>query len=445
MNKIFKQSILFGLIAAVLYACGGDLNIESAKLDLRNENYEGVIESANLALQENPNNPDGYYYKGAAYLEMSSLRPLNERPELLRQARENLNRAHELYVEQEKSGNEAESALPLLESFWANTYSEAVADINFEGANDPDSLQRSIDLLYNAIAIAPDSVMNYDAISEVYFLKEDVDNAIKYMDEAIERATEPDQSRYQRMTYFLSLKDDDERSLSILTQARERFPEEIFFIQEIANVHFRRGETEQAIVVLEELIEMDPENAEYRTVYGTQIYQEYINMDAEIREKYDRIFDLSREYSEEARRTNFDEDKLNRLDAEREELQASIAAMEEDRLEIAEIAEEQLMAAYNLDSENPNTTYALGVIHENRGNAIIEQANVEQDNQRAQEMFEEAQKHFRNSVEFYEKTAAIEDQDPELDSAETWLKLFQVYTRLGMVDEAEEAQERAGF
>lgn len=441
MKLNFKITTLAVLLAAILASCASDPNIESAKLNLRNADYQGVIDAANQALVENPENADAFFYIGAAHLEMADEKPVSERREDLEKARENMVRADELYREQEISSNEAESAITLLVARWRDEYSQGIGGIDFEIENPPEVLQTAIHHVYNAKAVMPDSTMNLDALSELYFMMDDVDNAVAYMEKAVDQSTEPDLTRYQRLAFFYQVKEDEQASLDLLERAYELFPEEIFFIQEQANIYFRMGENERAMEVLEQLIERDPENAQYRLVFGSQIYQEYLNMTDEVAELYDRLFDQHSEFREEARQSRPDMNKIERLEREMDEIQEEILRIDALRFEIAERAEEQLLKAHELDPTEPNTTYTLGAINENRGLALLDQMNnlFTQDIDTG-DFQQRARTHFEAALPFYELTAELEPEE-----SDNWLKLFQVYTRLGMADQAEAAAEKAGL
>jgi len=440
MNFSNIKLLIISILAVVILAsCGGDPNIESAKLNLRNNDFDGVIQSARQALQENPENALAYYYIGVAYLGKSEQKPLNQQREDLENARINLDRASQLFAAQGITSNEAQMSRDLLVARWQNFYVDAVDPLDFEGENDPRQIAASIDNLKNAIAVAPDSVLNYDALAEVYFLNEDVENAIATMRIAIEKDPNVEMFRYQRMIYFYAIAEDQDGTLAMLKEARQRFPEEAFFAQEIANIYLRRGDSETAIAVLMELIDLDPDNAEYRLVIGSQIYREYVEMNREVNELYDKIFELNGEFREEARKARPNTRRIQEIEREIEAITAQIVQKNERQFEIAARAEEHLMISFELDPDNPNTTYILGAIHENRGLALLDQRNLIDDINRANELENEARAHIVKALPFFERTAELED-DPE-----NWMKLFQVYTRLGMTDEAADAMQRAGL
>ncbi|AXJ00163.1 hypothetical protein CYPRO_0886 [Cyclonatronum proteinivorum] len=441
MKVSVKLAVIAALLGSIMLACASDPNIESAKLNLRNADFQGVIASAEAALEENPENADAFYYKGAAWLEIAEEQPVDQRRDALQNARTNMLRADELFTEQEISSNESQTAIPLLVNRWRDEYSQGISGIDFEGENPPEVLQLAIQHVYNAHTVMPDSTMNLDALSELYFMSNDVDNAAKYMREAIDQAAEPDLSRYQRLTYFFMLQENNEGTLEILEVAAEVFPDEIFFVQEQANIFFRMGETEQAMAVLEDLIARDESNAQYRLVFGSQIYQEYLNLTQDVAAMYDELFDLNQEFRELARQSNPSAAAVRDVESRIDAVQDQIRAMDERRFAIADRAEEQLMIAFELEPNEPNTTYTLGAINENRGLALVDQINnLFDDDMDFSEMEQQAMDFFRASLPFYEKTAELEPEETD-----NWMKLFQLYTRLGMQEEAERAAERAGF
>ena len=69
------------LIAIVLFVggmltmgagCSSDPNVEGAKLDLRNKDYDRAIVNLDKAIETNPGNHEAYFLKGQVYQEMSA-------------------------------------------------------------------------------------------------------------------------------------------------------------------------------------------------------------------------------------------------------------------------------------------------------------------------------------------------------------------------------------
>lgn len=445
MNLYAKLLVLSALLAGLLAGCASDPNIESAKLNLRNADYEGVIEAAQRALEENPENPDAYYYIGAAYLDRASDKPVPERVSDLENAYENMMRADELYRAQEVSSNESESAVQLLKTRWQTEFNDGIRAISPPEGVEPadhepedDEIDLAIDHVENSYAVMPDSTVSLATISDLYYMKGDVANAAEYGQRAIDETDEPDLTQYQRQAGYLQQLDQQDELMVFLEQSREIFPEEIFFIESQVDLLRNMGEEEQAMEILAELIEINPENPQYRLVYGNGIYNEFLARSEEANEMYDEYYEVRSTFSDAVRAGN--EARIEETDARMQELTEQIEAHNRESLEVADEAAAQFQAAYEIAPDNPDITYTLGEINENRGLVLANQANslYFENNDRTDALQERARDFFSEALPYYEQTADIEQDNPQI-----WLKLYGVYTRLGMTDKAEEAQAKA--
>jgi tetratricopeptide (TPR) repeat protein len=435
----FKTVFLSALAIILFASCAADPNIESAKLGLHNADFESVISAAEKALEENPNNPDAYYYIAMGNLGLSENVALADQRPFLETARKNFLRATELYREQEIDSDESKLSVEMIRVKWQDYYTAAVEPLSFDEENPPEVLEASIQNLKNAATIAPDSVLTYDALSTIYFMKGDMEASVNALIKANEIDKEPDLERYQRLVVFYNDLGEYDSAFDILHEGRDLFPTEIFFVQEIANYHLRLGDTDRAVEVLEELIEIDPNNAEYRLVIGTQIYQAYLAENRRVNELYDKYFDLRRAFSDEARSANPRMSELDRIEKELEAVANQIKEINAFQFEIADQAEEHLLISQEVNPDSPDTNYMLGAINENRGLTLLDQRNLIDDAGEANELEEIAMAHIRKALPFYERTAELEE------NTDNWIKLFQIYTRLDMMEEAADAMQKAGL
>ncbi len=60
------------IAAVVMVGCGRNPNVDGARLDLRNKNYDRALENIAIALNADPNNSDALSLKGQVLLEMAS-------------------------------------------------------------------------------------------------------------------------------------------------------------------------------------------------------------------------------------------------------------------------------------------------------------------------------------------------------------------------------------
>ncbi|MCC5927508.1 MAG: tetratricopeptide repeat protein [Bacteroidetes bacterium] len=441
MKSLLTKALLLLMIAGFAVACGGDPNIESAKLNLNRGDYQQVVSAAEAALVTNPESPIAFYYLGIGQSELGKQQPAAQREQFFRDARASFDRALELFEEQGRTGTERDFIPVQVTQIWGQEYNSAVQLIvPEEGEATEQGLQRSISHLRNAFAIEPDSVQSVDVLAEVHFMVGDLPNAIERMQQAIDLTQEPEAFRFVRLAFFQRENGDAEGSLATLNAGRAQFPGDIEISQEVANVYLQLGEIDQALLVVRELIQSDPENAQYRLVFGSQVYQLVLDMSDEQRDLYRSLDDMSRELRDAQRASRPDANVVSALRENIESTTQRIAELEEQIQDLTQQAEDELIVAAELAPDDDFVFNTLGVIYQNRAAAIYDLRNITEDIEEAARLDALAMDMLRQAVGFYERAAEL---DP--DNQEYWLSLFRVYTRLGMTEEALNAQEKAGF
>lgn len=441
MKSLLTKASLMLVIAGFMVACGGDPNIESAKLNLNRGDYQQVVSAAEAALETNPENPIAYYYKGIGQSEFGKQQPVDQRESHFRDARASFERSMELFESLGRSGAEREFIPLQITQIWGQEYNYAVTLIVPEEGEPTDrDLQRSIYHLRNAYAIEPDSVQSLDVLAEVYYMTENLPKAIETMQNAIEVTNLPEAFRFVRLAFFQSLDGDRDGAIASLNIARNEFPGDIEVSQELANVYLQMGNIDEALVVVRDLIESDPENAQYRLVFGSQVYQLVLDMSDEQRVLYRELDEKNRELRNEQRATRPDASKVTALQNDIETTLARITELDAQIEDLTQQAEDELVVAAELAPDDPFVFNTLGVIYQNRAAAIFDQRNITENLEEANRLDAKARDLLRTSVTYYERAAEL---DP--DNTDYWLALFRVYTTLGMTEKALEAQEKAGF
>ncbi|MFU8861046.1 MAG: tetratricopeptide repeat protein [Cyclonatronaceae bacterium] len=440
MKSYTKMAVLALLLAGFIAGCGGDPNIESAKLNIRNKDFNKAIESAQTALVANPQNAEAYYYIGLAYSEKALLENVYDREEFIASSRENLLKAQELFQEQELSTSESRNVPVLIDFMWRVEYNDAIELVDFERESHPDTLGMAIQHLKNAATANPDSAMTYDVLAELYYRNDDLPNAISSVQKSIEVAGDNDLSRYYRLAYFYQQANEPDNIIDIMTRAYDIWPDDIEVVQELAYAYMRVGRTEEATDVVNDLINRQPDNAEYRVVYGTQLYQNVLTINDELSNNLDKLYDLNRELNQAKSQRSPDQSVINRLQTEIDSLEAEIETQRTAVDETTAIAEEQLSKAIEIEPRNVTANYFMGVIHQNRAATLFDLRNITEDNEQAMKYNDQAMAELNMALPYYEMAAEVEP-----DNTDFWVSLFRVYTTLGMMDKAEEAQRKAGL
>lgn len=437
LTKLFSVMVLAGFVAA----CGGDPNIESAKLNLNRGDYDQVISAADAALVTNPQNALGHYYRAIGLSEKGKAKPVDQREDDYTKSREAFDRAEELFEEQGQTSNEREFIPIQIIQIWGEEYNGAVTLIvPEEGEPTERGLQRSVHHLRNAIAIEPDSLQALDVLAEVYYMTGELQPAITTMELAIEQTPDPEPYRYLRLTYFHNQNGDHDAALEALASARENFSDDIEVAQELANAYLLMGDVDNALIVVRELIERNPDNAQYRLVFGTQIYQLVLDMGDELREKYSSLNDNTRELRTEQRKPRPDAATVSRLQTEISAAEQRIDKLNTEIDDLTQQAEDELVVAAELAPDEDIAFNTLGVIYQNRAANIFDQRNITEDLDAADALDRQARDMLRKSLPYYERAAEINP-----DNTDYWMSLFRIYTTLGITDKALEAQEKSGI
>ncbi len=437
----FPQSLIAIAMFFMVWSCAADPNIESARLALVQQDFEEVVRSADAAIEANPESGDGYYYKGVAYASMASEKPADQRKEDYELARENLLEARERYEAQEVTSNEAQNLNDIIIETWGYEHNRGVRPLSDDILSSPeDSLLLSRHHFINATTINPDSVLSFNLLAEVNFALGNNEEAEAVTRKIIYDMDMGDLYNYYRLAFFLIEDQRDEEAIELLLEARDKFPDEIEIVQEIANTYLRIGETEEALDVVKELIERDPENPQYRLVYATQVYQMVQELDDQVRELHDEIYDMSRDVRQKAREPGADQDEIENMVDEIEKKQQEANELINESFRFSDIAKEELLLAVESDPENPDIHSTLGIVYQNRGALMQDKRNMTEDLDEAEQFDRQAKDYLQKSIPHYEKAAELEP-----DNLEHWRSLFRVYTNLGMTEEAERAQEKSGL
>lgn len=437
----FPQAFIAVAMMFLVWSCAADPNIESARLALVQQDYQEVIRSADAAIQANPDNGDGYYYKGVAYASMAGDKPADQRAEDYEQARRYLLQARERYQAQEVTSTEAQNLDDIIIETWGYEHNMGVQPLSDDIISSPeDSLRLARHHFTNATTINPDSVLSFNLLAEVNFALGNNEEAEAITRKIIYDMEMGDLYNYYRLAFFMIENQRDEEAIELLLEARDLYPDEIEIVQEIANAYLRGGKTDEALEVVQELIERDPENPQYRLVYATQVYQMVQDLDDQVRKLHDEIYDMSRDIRQKAREPGADQQELEAMIAQMEEKQAEANELIDESFRFSDLAKAELLQAVETDPDNADVHATLGIVYQNRGALMQDKRNMTEDMEEAEKFDRQAREYLQMSIPHYEKAAELEPENRD-----HWLSLFRVYTNLGMTEEAERAQEKAGM
>lgn len=433
-----KPLFILILTVGILWGCETpDPLIRDARLALQTFDYEASLAAAEQALEEDSTNALAYYYKATALGSIAEdLQPPSDRLPYYEDMYESYQNAKRFGSQMDRVPSEIDNIDDIITSIWAtehNSGAEMMTEDSLRQVTDnPDQVAR--DHFVNAITVQPDSSISYVVLASIQYQLGDVEEATRTYETAMSKMDEPVFEDYEFMIslYFVQNRYDEARDLSL--EAMERYPDEPTFVQFLADSYLETGETEEAINLIRTLIEDDPNNPQFYFVLGTQLYRSAEVHLNEASNNYQRIYQMQDQMAQLS--SSEQEDLQQQIDAIRAEAEEA----EREGNELAELAVEEIKSSIELNPQDDNAYNVLGIIYQNKAAALFDKRNNTRDNELAREYDEQAREELTQSMEYYERAAEL---DP--NNTNYWQSLFQVYTTLGMDEEAEEAMNRAGL
>lgn len=432
--------VLLTLLIGILVGCGSTNPLaDEAQSNIESQNFEEALAAAEKSIEQNPQDPLGYYYKGVALGEMAGA---EEDPEARAETYKEMNaafaEAKEVAETAEDVPGEVERIDDVKNVLWQTEHNRAV-----ELATD-DSLKQTVDNpleqsmyhLMNATNIQPDSLLSWDVLSQVAAMNQSFEEAANAKEKFISMAqdTSLEANDYLQLASYHFQMDNQQEVVNSLEKAHEQFPDNQEIVSNLADAYQRVGEPEKAIATVEKLVEQEPENPQYHLVLGTQIYQQALTITDSLSANSNEIVKLRQELnnSSDSEKQNIQQ-QISNLQQENQQLQSKID-------ELTDRAEEELNTVLEYRPNDDAAYNTLGIIYQNKAKALFDQRNQTTDNQKAAELDKQGQEFLKEAMQNYERAAEI---DP--NNQEYWKSLFSIYTALGMDEKAQEAMKKAGM
>ncbi|TNE71962.1 tetratricopeptide repeat protein [bacterium] len=430
-----KSGILLAIVLFVSACVGSDPDVEQAKLELKNGEYAKAIESLDKAIETNKANVQAHSLKGNVLSEQAkSIANPEERMQIYEQMVASFETAKSIY---DTTNQKPQSELINLQlsNMWANEHNSGVKLVAIEGTPTPDALKKAEGHLHNATVIQPDSIISYEILAEVYYMDNNLPKAIEYMNKSIDKQEKPEVNRFLRLAAFYDASGNPEGVIELLNRAKGVHPESIEITQSLANAYLQKGDTDNALATVKTLIDAEPENAQYRLVYGTQIYTTTETITTELESNFELISVLKKDI-----KATKDKKKAAALKAELDSLNTVDSNLKTKIDELTDEALLHLNKVIELRADDATANYTIGVILQNKAAGIFKERDNTDDNKKASELDTKAKETLKMALPYYEKATEIKP-----DEKDYWMTLFRVYTTLGMTDKAQVAMEKAGI
>lgn len=436
----YLKLVLFPLvIAGLFWGCETtDPLVNEMETNTFLGNYDAVLDAANRALEADSSNSLAYFYRGVAYGNMAQeINPTWERTPNYERSRSAFLESKKWMSESETTPDEFGEVDDIINSYWANEHNEAISYLTDDSvrATVENPTRYALGSLENAITMQPDSALSYIVLASTEFNRGNTEGAIEAYEMAMERLETPELDDYEFLITLYLDQEQYDKAEDLTMKAREDYPENTQFVQFLADIYIQQGNIDEAISIIEDLIEGEPDNPQYYRVLGTQIYQSVSSINSEVSELYNQAFDMERE----ARSLSGQEQE--QMMEEIDDIRERIEVLQEESEELTAIAIDNMEEVVRLQPEDDEAHNILGIIYQNKAANLFEQRNsIVEDTQLVRELDERAREALQEARTHYERAAELNPDEPTY-----WESLFQVYTTLGMEEEAREAMEKAGM
>jgi tetratricopeptide (TPR) repeat protein len=297
-------------------------------------------------------------------------------------------------------------------------------------------MEQSMYHLRNATKVQPDSASSWNVLAQISARNNNFEEAVsakeKYMGMISE--TKIDTVDYLHLgNYYYNL-DKHDKVVEVFEDGQERYPGSERIASALADAYGRIGEDQKAISTLEQLVEQDPENPQYRLVMGTKIYQQAMRVRDTLSTNSQKIIKLQKQFDQA------NQSKKEDIKSEIESLSSENEKLMDEMVELTDRAEEEIKVALEYRPDDPAAYETLGVIYQNKAKTYFDRRNRTTDNKEAARLDKVGKENIRQAMEYYEKAVELEP-----DNENYWRSLFQIYTFLGMDEKAQEAMEKAGM
>ena len=271
--KSMKRTRTAVLLACILGAflwmapgCSSDPNVEGAKLDLRNQDYDRALENIAEALERDPANAEAHELKGQVLQAQSGE---------VSDPDQYVGMVHDMIM----AYDAALAADPGLESSVSRSMTMAYADAFRKGiqafnrgGENADEFGEAAQYFGLASEIMPDSSGPYVNQAFAFLNAGMEEDAVVPLEMAIEKG-DTQKNTLLFLGDIYSRQGDQDKALGVFGQAAELYPEDADIQSQLLNLYVQTGQAEQAMAEYEAAVVQDPNNETLLYNYGSLLLE----------------------------------------------------------------------------------------------------------------------------------------------------------------------------
>lgn len=252
-----------GMLFVGADGCSNDPNVEGAKLDMNNKDYDQALVNLEKALEKNPDN--------AAALSMKA-QALQEKAFMTTDAAEHTTLFRESVEALDKAGSLGEDVKNARTNAYYREFERGVQAFN-KASDDESKFGDAVTYFENTSMVMPDSTDPYIYKGYALLRLNENDKAIESLKQGIDHGvTEVDP--YVYLGGLLLQADRAAEAVTLLEEASEKWPDDSDISVNLLNAYQTAGMLDRAKAKYVEGLEKDPENTTYLYNLGSLLLSE---------------------------------------------------------------------------------------------------------------------------------------------------------------------------
>lgn len=340
--SVFFVLLLGGFLMMGANGCSSDPNVEGAKLDLRNKDYDRALENVNAALERDPQNAEAYDLKGQILQEQAGeVTEQEQHRQIVQEMMQAYNQAIELDPDLE------EDIQQRLRLAYYNEFRSGIQAFN-RGREDDAAYDEAVTYFELAAELQPDSASAY--VNQAFALL----NAGRQQEAVgpLELAIEHGDTQVETYMFLADLYNqagESAKAMAILEEASDAHPGNADIQAQLLNAYVQAGRIDEAMAQYRAAVEREPDNKLYRYNLGSLLLEaeeyeeaiEHLQAAVDIDPAYANAqYNLGASYVNMAVEVNEQVSEMDdALRADRNQL--SDAELQQREQEIEELAEER--------------------------------------------------------------------------------------------------------
>jgi tetratricopeptide (TPR) repeat protein len=440
---MYKKTTLFltaCLITGLIASCSSSSPLlKKAKSNIKSSNYDSVLAISNRYIQQYPDKPLGYYYKGVALGQEADSQdistPQKAQP-FYKEMAQNFSKAEQIADTMDNPPGEIKRIGVIKSTFWRDEHNLGVKYAQKDSLHNTvdDPLEVSIGHLQNATIIQPDSALSWSVLAQVSGMKGHYKQAAQAEQKYVHIADSLETRDYLLLGQYYERAKQPQKAISVLSDAQNKYPDSTRVVEMLADAYSNAGQSDKSIHLVKQLVQKEPNNPRYRLSLGTQIYKSVLGIQDKYNKNMNQLMDL------QMKKRKASGSKADQIEQQMDKLESETKSIRDNMKSLTDQAIKQLKKAAQNKKGDPKPYNTLGIIYQNKASMIFKERNLTLNNEKAKQLNDKAKQKLAKAAKNYKKAAQLDPSNKKY-----WRSLYQIYTALGKDQKAQQAKQKAGM